>query len=150
PEASAVVTADDPVVPVTAATEDFSDLVFAPRFAREPRRKRSPRQARAQPRRPRAASGERHWPWLDACVLLSSLLLAQFASAERDALIRRSVSGGWPCVACSRRSLSTMTRSCAAAWHRVPAPCCCWRWRIPATRRWRSNSVLNESGATGT
>lgn len=95
PEASAVVTVDDPVAPVTAATEDFSHLVFAPRFAREPRRKRSPRQARAQPRRTRAASGERHWPWLVACVLLSSLLLAQLAWAERDALIRNSVVGGW-------------------------------------------------------
>src|SRR6185312_8111195 len=54
----------------------------------------------------------------------------------------------WPCVVCSRRSISMMARSCAAAWHRVPAPYCCWRWRTPATRRWRSNSVLNESDAT--
>ncbi|OOG53926.1 hypothetical protein B0E47_12090 [Rhodanobacter sp. B05] len=101
PESSAVVTVDDPVAPVTTASEDFSQLVFAPRFAREPRGKRPPRRTREQPRRTRAASGERNWPWVLACALLSSLLLAQLAWAERDALVRNPVVGGWLRSSCA-------------------------------------------------
>ena len=89
----AAVLADDPAMPAAATSDDFSQLVFAPRFAREPRRKRSPKQTRAQPRRTHAASGERSWPWVLACLLLFSLLLAQLAWAERDVLIRNSFVG---------------------------------------------------------
>ena len=95
PEAAAVVTPDGPAASSSSPADDFSHLVFAPRFAREPRRKASPKDTRAQPRRTRAASGERRWPWLLACVLLSALLLAQLGWAERNVLIRNPVAGGW-------------------------------------------------------
>ena len=95
PEAAVVVASDDPPAHAGASADDFSQLVFAPRFAREPRSKRSRKPARAQPRRPRSASGERHWPWVLACVLLSSLLLVQLAWAKRDTLIRDPVVGHW-------------------------------------------------------
>lgn len=101
PEPAVVVTSDDATAPVAAATDDFSQLVFAPRFAREPRRKRARKQVREQPRHPRAASGERQWPWVLACVLLSSLLLCQLGWAKRDALIRDPVVGGWLRSSCA-------------------------------------------------
>ncbi|HZX69661.1 MAG TPA: zinc-ribbon and DUF3426 domain-containing protein [Rhodanobacter sp.] len=101
PEATTVVTTDDPTASVSAPPDDFSQLVFAPRFAREPRRKRSRKLVSAPPRRPRSASGERRWPWLLACVLLASLLLAQLAWAKRDALIRSPVMGNWLRSSCA-------------------------------------------------
>ncbi|MEO6800007.1 MAG: zinc-ribbon and DUF3426 domain-containing protein [Rhodanobacter sp.] len=95
PEAPAVVESDDQSTSGSASPGDFSQLVFAPRFAREPRQKRSRKPVSAPPRRPRSASGERRWPWLLACVLLTSLLLVQLAWAKRDALIRNPVVGHW-------------------------------------------------------
>lgn len=49
--------------------EDFSTLVVAPRFARQPE------------------PGTRRWPWITACLLLLLALGAQIAWAERDALV---------------------------------------------------------------
>ena len=95
PEAVAVVTPDDSATPLTSPDEDLPQLVFAPRFARDPAGKTSQKATRAAPRRTRAASGERRWPWVLACALLSSLLLVQLAWAERDVLIRNPVAGGW-------------------------------------------------------
>ena len=100
-EAPAVVTPDALAPPVTTPAEDFSQLVFSPRFALTPRGKTSSKRQRTQPRRTRAASGERHWPWALACVLLSSLLLMQLAWAERDVLIRNPVTGSWLHSSCA-------------------------------------------------
>lgn len=79
------------------AVEDFSQLVFAPRFARETP---APRPARSSRRRHRR-SGERRWPWIVACSLLALLLAAQLAWAERDPLIRNPMVGGWLRSTCS-------------------------------------------------
>jgi predicted Zn finger-like uncharacterized protein len=92
---------DSPVVVVsgeaTAATpdaEDFSQLVFAPRFAREPHPRRSDRSGRRERRRHLRPSGERRWPWVVACLLLMLLLAVQLAWAKRDDLIRNPAVGG--------------------------------------------------------
>ncbi|GAB2553077.1 zinc-ribbon and DUF3426 domain-containing protein [Rhodanobacter koreensis] len=79
-------------------TEDFSQLVFAPRFARESptsRLARSPRQQRTR------SSGEHRWPWIIACTLLALLLAAQLAWAERDPLLRNPTTGGWLRSSCA-------------------------------------------------
>ncbi|MDQ6646943.1 MAG: DUF3426 domain-containing protein [Pseudomonadota bacterium] len=81
----------------THSHEDFSTLVFAPRFARESRRARKRESARQPERRgkPRT-SGERHWPWVIACALLLLLFGAQLAWAKREMLIRDPLVGhGW-------------------------------------------------------
>jgi predicted Zn finger-like uncharacterized protein len=97
PEPPAVV--GDDVIAAEPATEDFSQLVFAPRFAREPRA-RKPR--RTPPRRPRRqADMPRRWPWVIVCTLLALLLLIQLAWAERDMLIRNPTIGGWLRNTCS-------------------------------------------------
>ena len=90
------VTADDDVpAAVPEAGEDFSQLVFAPRFAREPRPRRSARSREPEWQHPRQASGEPRWPWVAACILLLLLLGAQLGWAKRDQLIRDPVVGGW-------------------------------------------------------
>ena len=77
-----------------AAAEDFSQLVFAPRFARESRPRKSARPATPKhPRKP--ASAERRWPWVVACLLLTLLLGAQLAWDKRDELIRDPLAGRW-------------------------------------------------------
>ena len=86
--------------PTSALPDDFSQLVFAPRFAREPRGRRA-RHAHGKPHRMRAASGERNWPWVLACGVLALLLLAQLAWAERDALIRDPTAGSWLRSSCA-------------------------------------------------
>lgn len=82
-EASAHAPSDDPA--------DFSQLVFAPRFARKP-----PRAAKKPPSRHLVGrSGERRWPWVIAALLLLLALGAQLAWAERERLIRHPVMGDW-------------------------------------------------------
>ncbi|WP_114239695.1 zinc-ribbon and DUF3426 domain-containing protein [Dyella sp. C9] len=68
PEAAQPAIAESTAAP-HAEAEDFSNLVVAPRFARQ------------QPPRPR------RWPWITACLLLLLALGAQIAWAKRDALI---------------------------------------------------------------
>lgn len=96
PEPPAVVVADEavPTAMPGPAVEDFSQLVFAPRFARKPLARPSERAARRERRRLRP-SGERHWPWVVACLLLALLLAMQLAWAKRDELIRDATVGGW-------------------------------------------------------
>ena len=53
-----------------ASGEDFGQLVFSPRFAREAR-----------------SGGVRRWPWVLACLILLLLLCAQLAWAKRDELV---------------------------------------------------------------
>ncbi|MGO4701784.1 zinc-ribbon and DUF3426 domain-containing protein [Dyella sp. 2RAB6] len=58
------------------AGEDFTQLTFSPRFAREARR-----------------SGVRRWPWLVACLILLLLLCAQLAWAKREELVADASTG---------------------------------------------------------
>lgn len=74
----------EPVADAAApASEDFSQLSFAPRFAR-----------------PRPAA-PRRWPWIVACLLLALLLAAQVGWACRDALVANPVVGGWLRATCA-------------------------------------------------
>lgn len=82
----------------TPAKEDFSQLVFAPRFAREAHAHRPARSSRRQ--RPRS-SGEQRWPWISAGALLVLLLVMQLGWAERDPLIRNPTVGGWLRSSCA-------------------------------------------------
>lgn len=103
PDPPAVVVADDMVTVATPgpAVEDFSQLVFAPRFAREPPTHPHERSTRRERRRHLRSSGERRWPWVVACLLLALLLVVQLAWAKRDDLIRHPVVGSWLRSSCS-------------------------------------------------
>jgi len=94
PDPPAVVVAGEMVTAAAPrpAVEDFSQLVFAPRFAREPHAHQ--RVARRERRRLRS-SDEQRWPWIVACLLLTLLLAVQLAWAKRDELIRHPTVGGW-------------------------------------------------------
>ena len=97
PDPPAVVQAD--VAGSSAVTEDFSQLVFTPRFAREQPPSQSGRSRRRQrhPRQP----GERRWPWIMAGILLTLLLGLQLAWVKRDSLIRNPTVGGWLRSSCA-------------------------------------------------
>ncbi len=97
----AVVLSDGPVAASTPRSGDFAQLVFAPRFVRERHAHRGREQKRANAHRTRAGSGVRHWPWVLVCTLLLSLLLAQLAWVQRDALIRNPAVGGWLRSSCA-------------------------------------------------
>ena len=92
---------DEVVIADAPAAEDFSQLVFAPRFAREPRSKQPTRSHKRSLRRRLRSSGQRRWPWLVACMLLMLLLAIQLAWAERDPLIRNPTVGGWLRSSCA-------------------------------------------------
>lgn len=64
------------------ALDEFADLVVAPRFARQPEKKR-------------------RWPWITACTLLLLALGAQVAWAKRDALIADDTIGPMLRSACA-------------------------------------------------
>jgi predicted Zn finger-like uncharacterized protein len=91
------VTANEQPVTEPAAAEDFTQLVFAPRFARESKTRRSRRASKHRTRKERTppTPGERHWPWVVVGLLLALLLGIQLAWAERDMLIRDATVGGW-------------------------------------------------------
>jgi predicted Zn finger-like uncharacterized protein len=90
PDAPAVVQADVAAEKSTAP-EDFSQLVFTPHFARS-RRTLRPKRSRQRAQR---RSGEQRWPWVVVCCALALLLGTQLAWAERDTLIRNTITGGW-------------------------------------------------------
>lgn len=100
PDPPAVVVNDEPAPATASGVEDFSQLVFAPRFARE-QRSQQPAPSAKRERRPSRSSGERHWPWVVACLLLTLLLGAQLAWAKRDELIRNVVVGSWLRSSCA-------------------------------------------------
>ena len=121
---------EQPIVAVTgeapadagalAPQDDFSKLVFAPRFARETKPKTPKRTPRERPRH-LAPSTERRWPWLLACGLLALVLGGQLAWAKRDNLIRDPLTGSW------------LRSSCAALSCRLPLVAAPQRLRLLAS-----------------
>ena len=95
---AAVMTVPEATEAQAATLEDFSQLVFAPRFTREHAQLPVPGHAPILTRRPR--TGERRWPWIAVCLVLMALLGAQLAWAERDPLIRNRTVGAWLRVTC--------------------------------------------------
>ncbi|MFC5436304.1 zinc-ribbon and DUF3426 domain-containing protein [Rhodanobacter umsongensis] len=87
--------ADGDIGAVDKPVEDFSQLVFSPRFAREARARQPARLHRQGHRQRARASGERRWPWVVACMALLLLLAVQLAWAQRDPLIRNPTIGHW-------------------------------------------------------
>ncbi len=98
----AVVTGQDAALEPATSEEDFSQLVFAPRFVRQKVGKESRRSQRRANKQHQRARGERHWPWVVAGLLLLLGLGAQLAWAKRELLIRDPVVGGWLREACSQ------------------------------------------------
>ena len=94
PDAPAVIQADG-AAEKPNTPEDFSQLVFTPHFARKQRTHRLKRSRQHSRKRDQRASSERRWPWLLVCFLLALLLGTQLAWAERDTLIRNTITGGW-------------------------------------------------------
>jgi predicted Zn finger-like uncharacterized protein len=88
--------------PHASAEDDFSQLVFAPRFVRQKVGKQSRRSQRRASKQRKRATGDCRWPWLVAGVLLLLALGTQLAWAKRDYLIRDRVVGGWLRNACSQ------------------------------------------------
>ena len=78
------------------AVEDFSQLVFAPRFARAP----APKVARKKHRQRRPAAAH-SLAWALSCGALTLLLCAQLAWASRDLLLSTPLSGAWLRAGCA-------------------------------------------------
>lgn len=98
----AVVTDQDAALEPATSEEDFSQLVFAPRFVRQKVGKESRCSQHRANKQHQRARGERHWPWVVAGLLLLLGLGAQLAWAKRELLIRDPVVGGWLREACSQ------------------------------------------------
>jgi predicted Zn finger-like uncharacterized protein len=77
------------------APDDFSQLQFAPRFARDKSARKTRRSRQQHHLRHRQVNGSRHGPWILTCALLTVLLGLQLAWINRDLLIRDPVVGGW-------------------------------------------------------
>ena len=92
----AAVVEDVPAVSSPVATEDFSQLVFAPRFARAVTSKAS----RHTYRHLHPAAGHTR-AWVLACGVLTLLLGAQVAWAKRDTLISAPTTGAWLRASCA-------------------------------------------------
>jgi predicted Zn finger-like uncharacterized protein len=88
-EPPAVIASESPA-PLDA--EDFSQLVFAPKFVRK---QAKGRRMRRQQRRSKRRAGWRHGLWVLLCSVLALLLGAQLAWAERSVLIRDPLVGHW-------------------------------------------------------
>lgn len=84
--------------PAVAEAEDFSRLVFAPRFAKGARKRKPSRSERRRQR----DNGEwpRRWPWVLVCTALTLSLAAELAWINRNELIRDPTMGGWLRSAC--------------------------------------------------
>ncbi len=92
PEPAVVAEAAAPAAP---AQEDFSQLVFAPRFAKNTRQRKPPRRERKRRTRRDAGDRPRRWPWVLVCSLLALGLAAQLAWIGRDNLVRAPLPGNW-------------------------------------------------------
>lgn len=130
PEPAAVAPDESGAAP-EPSSGDFSQLVFAPRFAHTSRRQRTRKAERKKAPRTRAGSGERRWPWVIACSLLLALLLGQLAWAKRDELIRNPTVGSW------------LRSSCAVLHCRVPLVAAPNRLRLLASNVQAHTGVSN-------
>ena len=99
PPAPEPVATEEAAAPATAETEDFSQLVFAPRFAKDARKRKPSRRERKQ----QHDDGERprRWPWVLVCAALTLSLAAELAWIDRNELIRDPTTGGWLRSACN-------------------------------------------------
>jgi len=88
------VVAREPDTETAATNEDFSQLVFAPRFAKESRKRKASRSRRKHGARRNSDTSPR-WPWILVCSLLTILLAAELAWIDRDELIRDPMVGAW-------------------------------------------------------
>ena len=93
-----------PAVSEPVAENDFAQLVFTPRFARNA----APAPPRAAHRHLRQPGSEYRLAWAMACGVLALLLGAQVAWAKRDALVADPTTGSW------------LRSSCAALHCRLP------------------------------
>ncbi|WEN15179.1 zinc-ribbon and DUF3426 domain-containing protein [Rhodanobacter sp. AS-Z3] len=80
------------IAPPAMPSEDFSQLVFAPRFAQKTR---TPPPAKSALGRQRRSSNDKSWPWMVACGVLTLLLAGQLGWAKRVDLIRDPLVGSW-------------------------------------------------------
>lgn len=126
PDPPAAIQEQLPTIPTPA--EDFSTLVFTPRFVHQQRDRRAAR-LRLRQRRLRQ-SGERRWPWITAGILLALLLGTQLTWAERDALVRNPTVGG------------LLRSSCAALGCRLPLVAAPDRLRLLASNVQAHPSVV--------
>ncbi|MEW9573560.1 zinc-ribbon and DUF3426 domain-containing protein [Rhodanobacter sp. Si-c] len=100
PPASEPAAVAEPTAPPAVVEEDFSQLVFTPRFAKNARKRKPPRTERKH--RPRRDTAQpRRWPWVLVCTMLALVLALQLAWIGRDGLIRDSLVGGWLRSACA-------------------------------------------------
>ena len=130
PEPAVVATNESSAAP-DPLSGDFSQLVFAPRFARKSRHQRPPKRKREKVPATDADFGGRRWPWALACGLLLTLLLAQSAWATRDALVRNPTVGSW------------LRSSCAVLHCRLPLVSAPQRLRLLASNVQAHPSVPN-------
>ncbi len=94
--------AEPPAVRIDEATtsapsvpDDFSQLQFAPRFARDKSARKARRSRHPHHLRHRPVNSTRRGPWILTCALLTVLLGLQLAWINRELLIRDPVVGGW-------------------------------------------------------
>lgn len=81
----------EPVVGADGLPVAWQDQEAAPRFARKGRLRGTSADG----------LGERRWPWVTVCMLLTLLLGAQVAWAQRNTLLSDPVTGAWLRQACS-------------------------------------------------
>ena len=100
PPAPEPVAAPEPGTTSASAGEDFSTLVFAPRFAKNPHPLKREKAVR-KPRAAGATTAPRRWPWVLVCSVLALALGLQLAWLGRDSLVRDPLLGGWLRGACA-------------------------------------------------
>jgi len=95
----AVVVVDEAIASTSTTSEDFSQLVFAPRFARDKQAKRPHTTLETSRTRKPSQPGNR--AWAVTCTVLALLLVAQLGWAERDQLMRNRTASNWLQQSCS-------------------------------------------------
>lgn len=94
PSAPEPVAATGSDAPTVTETEDFSQLVFAPRFVKDAHKRKPPRAGRRRGAR-NGTDRPRRWPWILVCSALAIALAAELAWIDRNDLIRDPMTGGW-------------------------------------------------------